>query len=56
MSPLFVEVVVGELSGVFRYDLDHLDRMVASNRDLRSEDIQQVEQVVEAQLQSFNQR
>lgn len=54
--PRDVDVAVGDLSEVFRYDLDHLDRMVANNRELRSEDIEQVEQVIAQHVQQFAQR
>ena len=40
--PRDVEVGVGDLNDVYRYDLDHLDKMVASNRSLRNKDIEQV--------------
>ncbi|TVR39298.1 MAG: glutamyl-tRNA reductase [Planctomycetota bacterium] len=54
--PRDIEVAVGDLNDVYRYDLDHLDRMVAANRELRSEDIAQVESRIEQQLRDFMQR
>ena len=54
--PRDVEVGVGELRDVYRYDLDHLDKMVASNRDLRNEDIVQVEELVGKNVDAFSKR
>ena len=44
--PRDVEAGVGDLNDVYRYDLDHLDKMVASNSDLRKEDITDVENLI----------
>lgn len=51
--PRDVEVGVGNLPDVYRYDLDHLDKMVASNRDLRSDDIEQVEELISSHRDQF---
>ncbi|TVR07598.1 MAG: glutamyl-tRNA reductase [Planctomycetota bacterium] len=54
--PRDVAAEVGELADVYRYDLDHLDHMVAANRDVREDELQAVEALVAEHLVQWQQR
>jgi len=51
--PRNVEPTTNELENVYVYDLDDLERMAAQNRDLRTAQVGQAEEIVEQELKTF---
>jgi glutamyl-tRNA reductase len=53
--PRDVETAVGDLGDVYRFDLDHLDQVVAANRSLRDDEVATVEGLVRDRVSDFRQ-
>ena len=51
--PRNVEPSTNELENVYVYDLDDLERVAAQNRDLRTAQVGQAEEIVEQELKAF---
>ena len=51
--PRDIEATVGDLDDVFLYNVDHLDSVVAANRQLRREDLDAADAVVNEQVQIY---
>lgn len=52
--PRDVETAVGDLGDVYRYDLDHLDRVVAENRAIRADEVTDVEALIETAVKAHD--
>jgi glutamyl-tRNA reductase len=51
--PRDVEASVGELSEVYLYNIDHLESVVSSNRQLRSEEVDAADALVDSLVSSY---
>jgi glutamyl-tRNA reductase len=51
--PRDIDAAVSELDDVYLYNIDHLEQVVAANRQLRVEEVQTAEARVDAQVQAF---
>lgn len=51
--PRDIDPAVGELDDVYVYNIDHLEQVVAANRQLRADEVQAAEAVVDEQVRSY---
>jgi glutamyl-tRNA reductase len=51
--PRDIDAAVGELDDCYLYNIDHLERVVAANRQLRTDEVEHAEARVDEQVRSF---